>query len=646
MGGKSGKVLVIKETPKESSSAPEEPQKAARTKELPVPLGALLPGEVEPEQPSPQRVNSTTPEMARLIATRMGTKSGPALIADMKKYNKGDHYEVIVLGAGPVGVQAAVEAAELGLRVALIDTKPSISGAPTGLHSKCLREAVLSGARTWESVNAVAMRATKSAVAATSRKLKTFHVEVLCGQGVVASVDSLIFTPTKLVEGLSQKKLCFDTLILATGSRSNRFPPVDFDLPGVFDSDTIASIDRVPTTLVVQGAGIIGLEYALIFKKLGCESVVIVDVLDKVVPMLDVSLQEACKATMVKEGIEFVMSTKIVSVVALEGSTAESPLLSVVLDGGRVLQADCLLSACGRSGATTGLGLEALEPLGLKVGRGRFVEVDPNGWSRVAKIYAVGDVAGANLATIGQAQAVRAISHCYGSGKMKMLCVPCKPSGVWTIPELAWAGDTEEKAKSDNRAYDSVTVEFNRMLRGCLTNEEGFLKLIYLQDSGKIIGVHMFGDNSCDLINFGAEALNNGDTIYDMQQFVFPAVTYHELYHLAAAEAKLRIMYKGPHNLEAANAWKKVVAALKKSAESEGRSVDEILEKAFRYFDLDSSGFITPPQLKEALGTLGMEYSDEAISEMITEASGSEQARYIDYKHFLKLFQVKPEDGS
>lgn len=585
-----------------------------------------------------------TSSTEKSIHTRMGTKTGYKIIQHMKDYNKGDHYDLLVLGAGPAGVTAAVEAAGRGLRVGLIDTKASISGAPTGAHSKCLREAVLVGAHTWEQVQEVAIRATQGAVAATSRLLKTFHIEVLHGRGILSSENSLQFIPAKQQEGQLEKPLFFDTLVLATGSKSNRFPPVNFDLPGVFDSDTIATIDRVPHKLIVQGAGIIGLEYALIFKKLGCESVVIVDVLDKVVPMLDVALQNACKETMAKEGIDFFMSTKFESVTALDGSTKEDPKIRVVCQGGLVLEGDCLLSACGRAGATTGLGLEALELQGLKVGRGRFVQVTEDGWTEVAQIYAVGDCVGGNLATLGQAQAVRAIRKCYGSGSVTKEQSPlCKPSGVWTIPEMAWAGRTEEKAQSEGLPYDHVTVPFNRTLRGCLTNEDGFLKLIYRRDNGEVLGVHMFGDHSCDLINFGAEALNSGHTVYDMLQFVFPAVTYHELYHLASAEAKLRIMYKGPHSLEAANAWKKVEAALRKGSEHEGKTVEDVLANAFRYFDEDLSGFINPPDLKMALKGLGMDFPEETIFEMIEEATGSKEDENIDYNHFLKLFQTKVE---
>merc|ERR1719215_983941 len=195
----------------------------------------------------------------------MGTKSGYEFIRKMAKYNKGNDFDLLVLGAGPAGVKAAVEAASRGVRVGLIDLKASITGVPTGAHSKCLREAALSGAKDWAEVSEITMSAMKAALAATQRQLKTFFVEVMHGEGVLEDASSLTFTP---FTGDAPRRLTFDTLVLATGSKSNRFPPVNFDLPGTYDSDTITKIDRLPEHLVVQGAGIIGLEYALIFKKL------------------------------------------------------------------------------------------------------------------------------------------------------------------------------------------------------------------------------------------------------------------------------------------------------------------------------------------------------------------------------------------
>uniref|UniRef100_A0A7S2QP51 NAD(P)(+) transhydrogenase (Si-specific) n=1 Tax=Zooxanthella nutricula TaxID=1333877 RepID=A0A7S2QP51_9DINO len=581
---------------------------------------------------------------AEEVVARMGSKTGLELMRGVAAVNRGDFFDLLVLGAGPAGLRAAVEAASRGHRVGLIDPKASITGAPTGAHSKALREAALCGATTWAEVEQVKNNTIQGAIRASARQMRIFLVEHLQGIGKLHDETHIVFTPTDRAK--PTKALEFNALVIATGSQANRFPPVNFDLPGVYDSDTVSMIDRIPERLVVQGAGIIGLEYALIFKKLGCKSVVVVDIFDQVVPMLDSSLQEACKQTMASEGIELVMKTKFTQVEALPDSTALAPKIRVTCEGGKILDCDCLLSACGRSGVTKNLGLESLAIMGLQVGRGGFVQVDENGYTGVAGIYAVGDCAGGNLATIGQEQAVRSMRKHFGSGMLsKETRMSAKPLGVWTIPEMAWAGVTEEKARSDGLDIGTVTVKFNRTVRGCVTHQEGFLKMVYHGVSGKVLGVHMFGEQSCDLINYGAEAVCDGDTVYDILQFVFPAVTYHELYTLAAQEAKLKIMHRGAKSLTAATAWERVEVALAKSCQEEGKTIREVLHVAFRYFDLDSSGYITPEQLKAALKGLGMQLSDEHIMKMVVEATGSDEDEHIEYEDFLRIFNVEPERG-
>jgi len=605
-------------------------------------LRATASGPTTPSRKDMKRITSTpTSQRAEAISNRMGTKSGYNLVKRMSNYNVGNAYDLIVLGGGPAGVRAAVEAAGRGHRVGLIEPKGQVTGAPTGSHSKCLREACINGVKDWEEVEAVMAQVVKAAVRAASRQLKTFMVEVLQGTGELVDERTVKFSPS---DGSAPKDLFFETMVIATGSKSNRFPPVDFALPGVYDSDTIWGIDRKPKHMVVQGAGIIGLEYALTFKKLGAESVTIVEVGDKVVPMLDGALQEACKETLTSQGIEFVMKTKFQTVKGLPGTTKENPKIRVTLEGGRTLDCDTLLSACGRSGVTKGLGLENLPE--IKVGRCAFIQADENGFTGVGQIYAVGDVVGGNLATIGQAQAVRAIRTVYGSGMITTeRGTTAKPFGIWTIPEIAWAGITEEKAKADGINFGTVTVTFDRSVRGCVTQEEGFLKLVYNAENGQLLGVHMFGENSCDLINFGAEAVCDGDTVYDVLQFVFPAVTYHELYYLAAWEAKQRIMHSGARSLQAAAAWQRVETALQKYCEEEKRPIQDILHHAFRYFDLDSSGFVTPDQLKAALTGLGMDLSDEEVKEMVVEATGSADDEHIEYEDFLRIFGVKAKEA-
>lgn len=554
----------------------------------------------------------------------------------MRQRATGDHYDMIILGAGPAGVKGAVEAASRGQRVALIEPQAMVTGAPTGAHSKCLREAMICGAKTWDDVELVLGRAAEATQHATARELRMFHVQLMKGTGSVLDTKTIRFSPS---DGSEAKELSFDVLMVATGSKANRFPPLNFDVAGVYDSDTISQIKRIPKSILVQGAGIVGLEYALIFAKLGSK-VLVVEVWDKVVPMLDHTLQEACLNTMKEANVEILLKTAIKGVSEAEGHTTEEPKLRVDI-GERVVEVDCIISGSGRHGCSAGLGLENLEAAGLKINRGKYIEVNEDGFTGCPNVYAVGDVAGGGLATVGQAMAVRAVRACFGSGLMRTERTKLfKPYGVWTVPEIAWAGITEDKALQDGLNVGTAIVEYDKTVRGCVTNEDGFLKLIFDRDTGQVLGVHIFGENSCDLVNYGAECVNDGDTIFDVLQMVFPAVTYHELYHLAATEAKIRL--KGAKNLAAATAWKRMQAALTRSLEdSKSQStVEESLTKAFKYFDEDDSGYLSKRELKKAMLSLGLQMGDDEIDEMVLEATEDPDDDNIDYEQFLSMLKV------
>merc|ERR1712190_362141 len=342
--------------------------------------------------------------------------------------------------------------------------------------------------------------------------------------------------------------------------------------------------------------------------------------------------QEECLKTMAENGVEIILETPIKSVTSAEDSTDDNPKLTVEA-GTHSISCDCILSATGRSGWTAGLGLENLEQLGLKIGRGKFVQVNHDGYTGVGKVYAVGDVAGGNLATIGEAQAMRAVRLCFGSGMAAHETgKAAKPFGVWTIPELAWAGINEQEAAKNGINYASVCVKYSQTVKGCVSQEEGVLKMICNRDNGVVLGIHIFGEKACDIINYGAEVVADGDTIFDVLQFVFPAVTYHQLYHYAAWEAKIRL--RGVQNLRAATAWRR----LRELITSQIGSDDAALTKAFKMFDSDNSGFLNGDELFKALLDLGLDVEWEDVKEMMLEATGDPDDTDIDYEAFLRLF--------
>eukprot|EP00971_Amphidinium_carterae_P096519 1910175-Amphidinium_carterae.1 len=349
-------------------------------------------------------------------------------------------YDLVVLGGGCCGLRAAIEAAARGKHVALVEPNSKIHGLPTGGHSKCLREAALEGAKTWAEAAAAVQVAATNAQREAARLLRTYHVAVLHGKGSFVNERKCLYTPAG---DAAPTEIEADAIIIATGSRSNRFPPADFSLPGVYDSDTIWNIDRIPEVMVVQGSGIIGVEYSLIFAMLGSK-VTLVDAFPAFLPMLDGTLQQQCKETLAQSGVQVILSTPFKSVEAAPGSTTDMPAIRIDL-GETVLECDTLLSACGRFGNVADLGLEKLESAGLQVkGRGKLIAVNENCFTGCGRIYAIGDCADGSmgLATMGQMQAVRAVRDLYSVSGLASTekRSEVKPFAIWTIPEIAWAG--------------------------------------------------------------------------------------------------------------------------------------------------------------------------------------------------------------
>jgi len=571
-------------------------------------------------------------------ATRNGTMFIGKALTDFARSSRLD---AVVLGSGPAGLKAAAEIGARGKRVVLVDPKETVTGTPTGAHSKCLREAVLEGAATWEKVKTVIGKAMDNSGYEAKRLLHTFQVKHMRGYGTIQDENTVSFVGNNGEE----KTLKTDAIIIATGSKANRFAPTSFELPGVYDSDNFQSIDRIPEKMVVQGAGIVSVEYALIFARLGTE-VILVDAFPAFLPMLDSTLQETIKETLEDHDVEVLLNTPFKTVEAMEGSTPEKPGIRVHC-GDRVLECDCLLSACGRSGNTQGLGLENLEAKGLKINpRGKLIEVDANGFTGVARVYAVGDVATGSmgLATMGQQQAVLAARALFStSGLMDTeKAVKHKPSAVWTIPEVAWVGLTEEQAKKEGKDYNVVKVEFSQTIRGCVTNQEGYMKLIFERGTGLIFGVHLCGEMSSELVNYGAELVNGELTIFQVLHFVFPAVTYHQLYHDACAEAKIR--FKGAKDLEGAAAWGNLRNRLQgKLPRTAYVTVTQMIEETFKKYDPDNSGFLTQDELREAVRSLGLDVSEASIRAMVLEAMGDERADEVDYKTILRMVTPKEE---
>merc|ERR1711957_281717 len=159
---------------------------------------------------------------------------------------------------------------------------------------------------------------------------------------------------------------------------------------------------------------------------------------------------------------------------------------------------------------------------------------------------------------------------------------------------------------------------------------------------GKVSGVHIFGEHACELVNYGAEVVNSGDTIFDMLHLVFPAVTYHNLYHHAATEAKG--LLTGTTSVQAQAIWRRIELLLAKSADTAKLSMEESFESAFRMFDVDGSGFVCAEDLAAGMSKLGIQLDKEEVAEMIFNAAGGEGGAELDYRQFAEMIGVTREN--
>lgn len=541
--------------------------------------------------------------------------------------NANDHYDLVVLGAGPAGLKAASECAQEGFRVVLIDPKESITGAPTGAFSKCVREAAMAGATTWAEVEKLLRHVQQDTERMAANRIVNRHVNLLKGSATFLDHETLLF---QSVQG-EARQLKADCIVIATGSRALRVPNIPFDSPGVFDSDSIHNISYIPKNMVVQGAGIIAVEYAMIFALLGSK-VILLGRSDRILPTVDKDLRQALVQRLEKQNVDLRLKTPVKGVESADGCSAESPSL-LVDTGGAILECDCFLSATGRIGSSDGLGLENLTHAGIKLKRNKTIEVNEFQHTGVGNIYAIGDVADGSLETVGQAQAMQAIHHQFGWKGEAPFC-RAKPCVVWTVPEIAFTGLCEETAAMQGIDFGIVRAEYGNTFRGMISGEKGFMKLIFNRKDATVIGVHCVGEHSSDLINYGAELVNEGATIFDIREFIFPAVTYHQIYQFVASRAKHKLT--GVISLSASIIWRQINVALHKKGLG-----NRALQALFDNFDEDHSGHISINEVYSTLSErLALGISKDQVNEMIVEADDNGN-NLIEWKEFHKALGTK-----
>jgi|SRR5215217_574276 len=456
-------------------------------------------------------------------------------------------FDLVVIGSGPAGEWGAVQAAMAGKRVAVVEREPVLGGtaANTGtLPSKTLRETALhlSGlkARGLYSVETTLRHAaTVSDFLYRERRVKGMERERIGhnlqshGVQVIQGVGSFVDPHTVLVrrQGAEDVRLTGSVILIATGSSPYRPPLYPFGDIRVHDSDEVLEIGRLPSSLVVVGGGVIGCEYACMFAALGIP-VTLVEVKPEVLPFLDDEISALLARRMEALGIRlrFGQTVEKVDVPA----ACEVPI-RLTLSSGEEVDTDQVLVASGRSANTAGLGLQEL---GVKLGARGQVEVGPDFQTAVPHIYAVGDVIGfPALASTSMDQARLAVEHAFKlEGPLAMASV--LPYGIYTIPEVSMAGETEEGLRAKRVPYVAGRASFATNPRGQIIGETyGLLKLLFHRESLKLLGVHVLGEQATELVHVGLVAMLTGSTARLFIETCFNYPTLSEAYKAATFDA-------------------------------------------------------------------------------------------------------------
>jgi len=458
-------------------------------------------------------------------------------------------YDFIVIGSGPAGQRAAIQAAKLGQRVLVVERFPELGGGclHTGtMPSKTLREAVLylSGwrqrgfyGRTYRLKDRVTADDLMQRLTITTRheievirhKLFRNHVETTTGHARFVSPHAVE------VEDPHGHRTLYAArhFLIATGSRPARPEGVRFDAVNVVDSDHILKMRDLPRTLVVVGAGVIGVEYASIFNALDVK-VTLVDGRASMLDFLDREIVEEFVHHLRDGGVTVLMNEQVAGVDHIDDHN-----VMVNLKGGKRILADMVLFAAGRVSNTDDLGLAAagLEP----DARGRL-SVNENFQTAVPHIYAAGDVIGfPALASTSMEQGRHAASHAFGG--TLMASSETFPFGIYSVPEMSVIGITEDEARETGLEFETGTARFRETARGQILGlREGVLKLIVEIGTRRLVGVHIVGEGATELIHIGQAVMALGGTLDYFVTHAFNYPTLAEAYKVAALDAwnKLR----------------------------------------------------------------------------------------------------------
>jgi len=458
-------------------------------------------------------------------------------------------YDLLVIGCGPGGQKAAIAAAKLGKRAAIVERARVVGGVcvNTGtIPSKTLRETVmyLTGMSQREMYGQ--SYRVKSEIGMEDLNVRTSHVVTREHQVVQDQLGrnhvALLYGSASFIDAHSVSiehqgtavRVSADNIVIATGTKPARPSNIAFDDVHVVDSDGILNLKRVPPSLVVVGAGVIGIEYASIFAALGTK-VTVVERRDRMLDFCDEEVVQALQYHLRGLHVTFRFKETVASVEEHDDRTL------TVLASGKTIPADAVMYSAGRLGATGSLGLSTL---GIAVDdRGR-IKVDEYYRTNVPNIYAVGDVIGfPALAATSMEQGRLASYHAFGEPVTTM--GNNMPIGIYTIPEISYVGKTEAELTDASIPYEVGVSRYRELSRGQIAGDShGMLKLLVSPTDRKLLGVHLFGTGATESVHIGQAVMGCGGTVDYLVNAVFNYPTLSEAYKVAALDVtnKLRVV--------------------------------------------------------------------------------------------------------
>jgi NAD(P) transhydrogenase len=461
-------------------------------------------------------------------------------------------YDMLVIGSGPAGQRAAIQAAKLDKHVAIVERKAVVGGVclNTGtIPSKTLREAVmhLSGYRergVYGASYAVKQHITvddlffradhvmRHEIDVTRHQLMRNGVELLYAEALFADAHTL---QINYVDGRGQRLVTAANVVIATGTRATNDSRTPLDGRAIFLSDDILSLDHLPRTLAVVGAGVIGLEYASMFAALGVR-VTLIDKRTRLLPFVDSEIVDALVYHLRQNRVTLRLGEEVKSLELIHSDKGER--VQIRLASGKKITAEKALYSIGRTGATQTLNLPAA---GIQADEQGYLKVNGSYQTEMPHIFAVGDVVGfPSLASTSMEQGRLAACKAFD---IEAMSVPeLFPYGIYSVPEISMVGRTEEELTRQDVPYEVGKANYREIARGQIIGDStGLLKLIFHSETLELLGVHILGEGASELVHIGQAVMTYNGKIDYFINTVFNYPTLAECYKTAAFDGINRL---------------------------------------------------------------------------------------------------------